>query len=96
MRDFYIERSAKSRPLLPDGSAGKLRPDSMRLRSDIDGGSLGDGARMRMSSGGGSSVMSSVGRGVMLSMMSGVMSAVMVTVMTSGPVTEGEADKCCD
>ena len=96
MRNFYIERSAKSWPLLPDGSAGKLRPDSMRLGSDIDRGSLGDGARMRVSSSGGSSVMSSVGRGVMFAMMSSVMTSVMVTMMTSGPVTEGEADKCCD
>lgn len=96
MRNFYIERSAQSRPLLPDGSAGKLRPDSMRLRSDIDGGSLGDrGARMRVGSSGGG-VMSSVGRGVMLSMVSGMMTSVMVTMMTSGAVTEGEADKCCD
>ena len=95
MHHFYVERSTKSWPLLPDGSAGKLRPDSMRLGSDIDGGSLGDGARMRVSSGGGG-VVSSVGRGVMLSMMSSVMTSVMVTMMTSGPVTEGEADKCCD
>ena len=96
MRDFYIERSAQSRPRLPDRSTGKLRPDSMRLGPDIDGCSLGNRARMRVGSSSGSGVMSSVGRGVMLAMMSSMMSAVMMSMMTSGPVTEGEADKCCD
>ena len=98
MRPPYIERSAQSWPLRPRSDNMSLGPwpDRMRLRSDIDGCSLGNRARMRVGSSGGSGVMSSVGRGVMLAMVSGVMSAVMVTMMTSGPVTEGEADKCCD
>ena len=103
---YYIERSTPDRPLLPDGSAGRLiRSHGMRLGPDSS--SLRYGARVGVSSGdrgcmGGCMVggMDRGGMGVMLGVMSSVtmlvvMRSVMVSVMTSRPVTEGEADKGC-
>ena len=82
---YYIERSVQDRNWLPDGSADGLRsgPDWC--------------AKERMGVGGGDCIMGSMGvmLGVMSSVTMFVVMASVMTMMTSGPVTEGEADKCC-